>query len=92
VPIYSIGIGIATLDRETRSRLRMLSSETGGRSYFIDGTEQLDRIYNEIETELRAQYLLGFYPHHEVSRGSGWRDIEVRVPEGEARTIRGYYP
>jgi Ca-activated chloride channel homolog len=92
VPLYSIGIGIGTLDRETRSRLARLSSETGGRSYFIDGIEQLDRIYNEIETELRAQYLLGFYPHQEVSRGSGWRDIEVRVPEGDARTIRGYYP
>jgi Ca-activated chloride channel homolog len=92
VPIYSIGIGIGTLDRETRSRLGRFSSETGGRAYFIDGIGQLDRIYNEIETELRAQYLLGFYPHQEVSRGSGWRDIEVRVREGEARTIRGYYP
>ena len=92
VPIYSIGIGIPTLERDTRGKLSEISKETGGRSYFIDEISGLDAIYDEIERELRAQYLLGFYPPQSVARGSGWREIRVRVDGGEARTIRGYYP
>lgn len=92
VPIYSIGIGIPKLDRDTRSKLARVSRETGGRSYFIEGIEGVDAIYDQIETELRAQYLLGFYPEESVARGSDWREIQVRVDQGEARTIRGYYP
>ena len=92
VPIYSIGLGIPLLERITRSQLETISSETGGRSYFIDEIEGLDEIYDQIETELRAQYLLGFYPPESVARGSDWREIRVMVEEGEARTIRGYYP
>lgn len=92
VPIYAIGLGIQTLDRDTRGKLARLAEETGGRSYFIDGIERLEAIYDEIETELRAQYLLGFYPSERVARSSDWRRIEVRVEGGEARTIRGYYP
>lgn len=92
VPVYSIGLGIPVLERDTRSKLARISSETGGRSYFIESIEGIDAIYDEIETELRAQYLLGFYPSESVARGSDWREIRVSVDQGEARTIRGYYP
>lgn len=92
VPIYSIGIGIPTLERDTRGKLAGVSRETGGRSYFIEDIAGLEAIYDEIEMELRAQYLLGFYPPESVARGSDWREITVRVTDGEARTIRGYYP
>ncbi|MBW3670444.1 MAG: VWA domain-containing protein [Acidobacteria bacterium] len=92
VPVYSIGIGIPTLERDTRGQLAGISRETGGRSYFINDIQDLEPIYDEIELELRAQYLLGFYPPESVKRGSDWREITVRVHDGEARTIRGYYP
>ncbi len=92
VPVYTIGIGIPTLERDTRGKLAKVAGETGGRSYFIEGVERLDAIYDEIEQELRAQYLLGFYPSEGVARGSDWREIRIDIEDGEARTIRGYYP
>ena len=42
--------------------------------------------------ELRSQYILGFYPSDEIKPGSKWREVTVKVGEGRAKTIRGYYP
>lgn len=92
VPIYAIGIGIRALDAETKMRLNRLCAETGGSSYYIENVDDLMRIYTGIQTELRSQYVLGFYPAAEVKPGGKWREVTVQVAEGKAKTIRGYYP
>jgi len=92
VPIYAIGIGIRSLDADTKVKLNRLVAETGGSSYYIDNVTELSRIYTDIENELRSQYVLGFYPGAEVRPGSKWREITVQVAEGKVKTIRGYYP
>ncbi len=92
VPIYVIGVGISNVQVETRLHLNKLASETGGNAWFIDDATQLEQIYSEIETELRSQYLLGFYQPNEVKSGGDFRNIEVKVEGAEARTISGYYP
>ena len=93
VPIYAIGIGIRGLDVDVRSKLNKFCSETGGSSYYIDEAADLNRIYADIQNELRSQYVLGFYPDAaEVKPGGRWREVTVQVAEGKAKTIRGYYP
>jgi len=92
VPIYAIGIGIRGTDVDVRYKLGRFCSETGGNAYYIDNEMELSRIYNEIQTELRSQYILGFYPGDDVKPGSKWREVSVQVSEGRAKTIRGYYP
>jgi Ca-activated chloride channel homolog len=92
VPIYAIGIGIRNLDMETRSRLNRISTDTGGSSYYIDNVTDLTKIYTDIQNELRAQYVLGFYPNGDVKPGGKWREVTVQVAEGKVKTIRGYYP
>lgn len=92
VPIYSIGIGIPITAREARGALARLASETGGRAWFPADVSSLSPIYRDIETELRSQYLLGFYPPPDVADQRDWREIEVKVDGAEVRTIRGYYP
>ena len=52
---------------------------------------RLERLRQEL-TELRSQYVLGFYPPDGVKPGSKWREVTVQVSDGKAKTIRGYYP
>jgi Ca-activated chloride channel homolog len=92
IPIYTIGVGIPRDDIETRAKLKRLSDETGADSYFIDVVGGLAGIYERIERELRSQYILGFYPSAAARESGAWRKIEVRVQQGSAKTIRGYYP
>jgi Ca-activated chloride channel family protein len=91
VPIYAIGIGIRSTEVDVRYKLAKFCTETGGNAYFIEQASDLGRIYNDIQNELRSQYILGFYPDG-VKPGSKWREVSVRVSEGKAKTIRGYYP
>jgi Ca-activated chloride channel family protein len=92
VPIYGIGIGIRSTDIDVRYKFGRFASETGGNVYYIDNAADLRRIYEDIQNELRSQYVLGFYPPEGVKPGSKWREVTVQVSEGKAKTIRGYYP
>ncbi|MEA2488298.1 MAG: Ca-activated chloride channel, partial [Acidobacteriota bacterium] len=92
VPIYAIGIGIRGNEMDVRYKLSKLCSETGGATYYIETARDLGRIYEDIQTELRSQYVIGFYPSADIKAGSKWRELTVQVNEGKARTIRGYFP
>jgi Ca-activated chloride channel family protein len=91
VPIYAIGIGIKGSDMDVRYKLGKLSSETGGTTWYIDQARDLQHVYDEIQTELRSQYILGFYPAPDVKPGK-WREITVQATEGKVRTVKGYFP
>jgi Ca-activated chloride channel family protein len=92
VPIYAIGIGLRATDVDVKYKLSRFCSETGGNAYYIDRVEDLRGIYTDIQNELRSQYVLGFYPPEGVKPGSKWREVTVKVSEGTAKTIHGYYP
>jgi Ca-activated chloride channel family protein len=92
VPIYGIGIGIKATEVDIRYKFGRFSSETGGNVYYIDHAEDLQRIYADIQNELRSQYILGIYPPEGVKPGSKWHEINVLVSEGKTKTLRGYYP
>ena len=92
MPIYAIGIGLKASDVDVRYKLGRFTAETGGNVYYIDRVEDLRNIYSDIQNELRSQYVLGFYPPDGVKPGSKWREVTVKVSEGTAKTIHGYYP
>ncbi len=93
VVVYTVGIGTSGWKGLTRKKLVRLATDTGGRAFFIQQANELDEVYEEIEHELRSQYLITY-----ATDGSGpsdvFREIEVRVRNGrlKARTQRGYYP
>ena len=89
VPIYAVGLGIGKLELDTRGKLGRLCAETGGTVYYINEIRDLIKIYNDIQDELRSQYLLGFYPQ---AKGTRWREVSVNVADARVKTIRGYYP
>lgn len=92
VAIYSIGLGVSSKSPQPGSVLDRLARETGGLSFRADRTARLGRIYDEIETELRRQYLIGY--QSDAAGGDAFRrvEVEVRRPGVEVRTAPGYYP
>ncbi len=55
----------------------------------------LDKAFARVSDDLRTQYLLGYYPHHQTP-GTSFHRIQVTVPRaaGQAFNIRhktGYY-
>jgi Ca-activated chloride channel family protein len=92
VPVYAIGIGISAAEVDIRYRLGKFCTETGGNVYYIDQVTDLHRIYDDIQNELRSQYILGFYPAESAKRDTKWHAVTVQVSDGKAKTIRGYYP
>jgi len=70
-----------------------LASGTGGAAFLPDGLDDLDEAFGQIASDLRAQYLLGYYSTAERPDGR-FRRITVRVPRRpdlRLRTRQGYY-
>jgi Ca-activated chloride channel family protein len=71
-----------------------LAEETGGKSFYVsDGG--LDKAFARVSADLRTQYLLGYYPHHQEP-GKSFHRVQVTVPRAadQAFNIRhktGYY-
>lgn len=94
IAVYTIGLGLEdSAMSEAGDKLRRMAAETGGRSWFVDGTAELDGVYQQIERELRSQYRVT-YQSSNNSPSDGFRAVRVEVAKKgmEARTISGYYP
>lgn len=93
VSIYTIGLGVGSGSLGIRDKLRDLAAETGGRTYLIDRAEELAGVYEQIERELRSQYLLAFSPDPPAHEGER-HELEVKVNRRghKARAARGYTP
>ncbi|HEX3129400.1 MAG TPA: VWA domain-containing protein [Thermoanaerobaculia bacterium] len=94
IAVYAIGLNLDEGGSgEAGKKLSRIAAETGGRSWFVSGTADLDGVYTQIERELRSQYHLA-YQSTNNSPDTGFRAVKVQLAEKglEARTISGYYP
>jgi VWFA-related protein len=71
--------------------LQQISKETGGRMFEVSKKETVEKIYAQIQEELRNQYSLGYTP--DKSAGPGYHKIHVTVKQKdlEAQARDGYY-
>ena len=71
--------------------LQQISTATGGRLYEVSKKETVDKIYAEIEEELRNQYSLGYTPDKDT--GSGYHKIQLTTKNKDlvVQTRDGYY-
>ncbi len=92
VPIYLVlmrkkpdeSAAIGLISRSFSSRAVRLAEATGGRVFYAKEYKSLDAVYDEIEAELRSQYLLTYYPKNSAGAASS----EPRVPRGRRRGAR----
>ena len=79
-------------DKKDRA-LATLAEETGGVAFFNGDMLSLERSFNKISKELRAQYLVTYKPANDRYDGS-FRKIEVKLAENrkdlKVRTKHGY--
>jgi Ca-activated chloride channel family protein len=95
VIVYCVAIGDPNYQLAT-GVLGDLSKETGGRTFTPRGNEDLDKAFEEIQNDLRQQYVVSYTPSN-AAHDNTFRKIEVRVAESEPhkdlklRYRRGYY-
>lgn len=90
VTVYAIG----ALDRRSaagrgqqRLVLDQIAEATGGQAYFPLSLEELDKIYGQISSEIRAQYTLGYVSANAAADGR-WRKVEITVTRSGARDLK----
>jgi Ca-activated chloride channel family protein len=76
---------------EERKGLGRLVAESGGRVVRIQDVEEARTAFTEILSELRSQYVIGYYPTVNLNDGR-WHPVDVRIlsPGYSARTRGGY--
>jgi VWFA-related protein len=69
--------------------LQQISKETGGRLFEVSKKETVDKIYSEIEEDLRNQYSLGYTPdknagpgYHKIHVATNQKDLVVQARDG----------
>ena len=72
--------------------LQQLAEETGGRVFFPFKVEDLEESFQQIGSELRSQYNLGYFSAN-TQRDGTYRKIEVKLAEKGLKTRyrKGYY-
>jgi VWFA-related protein len=77
---------------ESDHAMRALAQETGARAFFPSQIGELERVYDDIATELAHQYAMAYTPKSDGARGV-YRRIMVHIadrPDVRARTRSGY--
>lgn len=80
--IYSIGIGDNFYDGVDEGALKKISERTGGRAFFPRDEAELRQAFNQIQLEMRSQYLIGYEPINQKRDGL-YRKIEIQVANPE---------
>ena len=76
--IYAIGIGDRYSFNVNEGALRKIADRTGGRAYFPRHERDLRDAFDQIQRDLREQYLVAYSPSNKTRDGS-YRKIEIQV-------------
>lgn len=80
--IYSIGIGDNFYSGVDMASLKKISERTGGRAYFPRDDAELRRAFNQVQVEMRSQFLVSYEPTNQKRDGS-YRKITIKIKEPE---------
>ena len=89
--LYTVGFGGGATVPGLKLKLEQYARDTGGRAFFPQRTQDLNRVFDEIVEELANQYVLS-YSSTNLKQDNNWRQIKVRVKNGkyEVRARDGY--
>ncbi len=92
-PIYVLGLGVPVQPPDARAGLEQLAQATGGRCFFFERVREAERVYRQIELDLRSQWLVAYQSSIEAATTT-FRTLELRArrPGIRLRGPRGYYP
>ncbi len=96
-PIYSLLLMPITNDAGRNiggeNALTTLAASTGGRMFAPSVGAELDQALNDILSDLRTQYLVGYYPRNLPRTRERFHRVRIELPRPELRasTRSGYY-
>jgi len=96
VSLYVIGILGPMVTPASKNLLRELAEDTGGRLFPVRSVDELPDATAKLNTALRDQYLLAYYPTN-ANRDGKYRRVQVRVvappnfPSLRISSRSGYY-
>ena len=73
--------------------MRKLTDDTGGRVFRVDRKNRLSDIYDQLQQELRSQYVIAYSPTN-PERDGKFRKVEIRVKDRKDLKVqarKGYY-
>jgi Ca-activated chloride channel homolog len=78
--------------RKGKDLLVRLAEDSGGRAFFLNDVSETPAIAAQIAKDLRAQYVISYYPNNDRRDGS-FHSVRVVVNDRKliARTRQGYY-
>jgi Ca-activated chloride channel homolog len=76
--IYAIGIGDNFYYGVDKGALNKVSEKTGGRAFYPRDERELREAFDQIQIEMRSQYLIAYEPSNQARDGS-YRTIEIQV-------------
>ncbi len=82
--IYAIGIGDSYQGGVDMGSLKKIAERTGGRAYFPRSERELRTAFDQIQRDLREQYLVAYSPSNKARDGS-YRRIQIEVVDEELR-------
>ncbi|HUE82308.1 MAG TPA: VWA domain-containing protein [Pyrinomonadaceae bacterium] len=99
ISFYSINPGgtsvrLNEISQRAQTAMQSIAEATGGTAFVPNSEKDLERVFSEIASELRGQYLLQYYSNSESPAGQ-FRRIKVSTPtrqELRVRARQGYYP
>ncbi|MCA1817345.1 MAG: VWA domain-containing protein [Acidobacteria bacterium] len=95
---YSINPGGASvrlneISTRAQNNMAQIADSTGGTAYLPSSASDLETVFRQVASELRAQYLLQYYSSSDAPAGK-FLSIKVTLPkrpELKVRARRGYY-
>jgi len=95
VTVYAIGMlehQMQSTKMQQRMTIQQMAEVTGGQAFFPATVKELDKVYEKVVAEIRAQYTIGFQSTNEKTDGA-WRKVEVKVARKDlrVRSRRGYF-
>jgi Ca-activated chloride channel family protein len=91
IQVYTISLHNQRPATRSDLVLQRLADESGGRSYVVPSSKELDGVFGALEEELRTQYYVSFSPQQD-SPGFHSLQVEVRAPQKVVVHARqGYY-
>ncbi len=90
VTVYAIGAldhQPGALRSAQRMILQQIADATGGQAYFPTSVKEVDRIYEHIVAEIRAQYAMGYVSTNGKTDGA-WRKVDIKVTRPDAKDLK----
>jgi VWFA-related protein len=95
--IYSIGIGDNFTNGVDEGSLKKISERTGGQAFFPRDELELRKAFQQIQEEMRSQYMVSYEPTNTALDGS-YRTIDIKLvnPELQKQKVqlthrKGYF-